>query len=166
MANQPTARMIKLAREIGAIRNGKPDWYRVAEFFAPPEFLQGAPASRPVGRPKNEKPDDQSDEVLAIEINHLKWTKKFASVKKACEHLSESGFYERRYVTADVAKDSAGKPLFGPDGKGSVIQKTKTIKIANPWKGVPAATLKRRYQAWLKIEKQRQTEMSIAIPLE
>jgi hypothetical protein len=66
-----------------------------------------------------------------------------------------------------VAKDSAGKTLFGPDGKVFLVtQKTKQIKCSNPWKGIPAETLKRRYQAWLRLEKQRQIELSISIPPE
>jgi hypothetical protein len=167
MAKQIKPGMLRFAKALGAMKNGRPDWYLVAEELAAvaaPELLKGEPvASRPAGRPKSKKPDDESDEVLAIEIDYLKWTKKFASLKKACEYLSESGFYERQYVTNDVARDSAGEPIRGPDGKFLVIKHTKTIKFRNPWKAIPAETLKRRYQAWLKLEKLRRAEMSITI---
>jgi hypothetical protein len=164
MAKQIKPGMLRFAKAMGAMKNGRPDWYLVAEELAAvavPELLEGEPASRPVGRPK--RSDD--DTALATEINYLKETKKFPSLKKACAHLSVSDFYEQRkqrHVITDVARDSAGKQLFGPDGEVLIIR--KQIKLANPWKGIPAETLKRRYQAWLKVEKQRQIEMSIPIP--
>ena len=49
MSKQPTARMIKFASDIGAIKNGKPNRNRVAEELATiaiPELLEGKPGSQ------------------------------------------------------------------------------------------------------------------------
>jgi hypothetical protein len=84
VAKQIRQGMLDLAKQIGAMRKGKPDWYMVAEYFAAiahPELLESPPISRPVGRPKKNRI------WLVYDVNLLRLTG--CTIKEACRRLAD-----------------------------------------------------------------------------
>jgi hypothetical protein len=132
--------MIDFAKRVGAMKNGRPDWYLVAEHLAKiskPELLgeNGTTTRRP-GRPKND------DDFLAMEVHRVMWAFD-VGVREACRRIALGWKVPIRKVH--------GLPPGRWATRGSA------------WKGKHPATLEQRYFRWLKGEKERQQKLTIEI---
>jgi hypothetical protein len=130
--------MLQFAKDIGAMRNGRPDWYAVAERLAPfaagefPQLLQDDfPVSRPAHRPRKE------DWYWLFRDVDLVRRQRNCTVKKACELLAKGEKpYRARYTV------SAGERHW--------------IRIqSGAWQGTKAKTLEQRYYEWLRHQKKQ-----------
>ena len=121
--------MRELAKQLGAMRGGQPDWYAVAEHLAEtarPDLLKDPPLSRRVGRPK-ENWDGLYDDVRLVMQQ-----KRYRGVLKACKDLSK-GYLPRQINWR------------APDG--TVL---KLRAAYGEWKGIKPRTLQQRYQDSLR----------------
>jgi len=131
--------LVDFAKRVKAMRNGRPDWYLVAEHLAAishPELLaeDGATTHGP-GRPKND------DDFLAMEVHRLVWSFD-VGVREACRRISRGDKVPIRKVHG------------APTGRWT---------HGSPWKGTNPGTLEQRYFRWLKDEKKRQEKLTIEI---
>jgi hypothetical protein len=119
--------MIEFAKQNGAMRGGRPDWYVVAEILAVlarPDLLNDYSASRSVGREKGPWP------FLFVDVQEVR-RQKHCSILKACEHLS-AGYHPHSY-----SKVINGKQM--------------TFRMASgAWKGKKPTTLRQRYLQHLR----------------
>ena len=86
MRKRIRAAMVELAREIGAMRGGRPDWYLVAEHLAEtarPVLLESPPESnRPTGRPKAD------GYAIVFDVTAVR-NEKGCGVREACNLLAQ-----------------------------------------------------------------------------
>jgi hypothetical protein len=98
------AAMMELAREIGAMRGGRPDWYLVAEHLAEiarPDLLESPPKSnRPTGRPKAD------GFAIVLDVSAVR-REKGCGVVEACKLLAQGELPHR--VTAHRLDGTAVK---------------------------------------------------------
>src|SRR5215213_7016317 len=117
MAKRIRPAMLRFAKEIGAWKGNRPDWYLVAEQLAEiavPELLSEEPSGRGPGRPPApERGIHDRDDFFAAEVHRVQWS--FGcGVKEAC---------------CIIAKGSKKVPL--PTRSG---QPKRSI-TSGPWKG-------------------------------
>jgi hypothetical protein len=146
MAKQIKPGMLRFAKDIGAIKNGKPDWYLVAELLARiavPELLEETPAAPLPGRPKL-----ADNDFLAMEIRRVMATSACGE-REAC----------RRIARGDLVRSPVSL-WRGPGDRVTVYTK------GSPWKGQNPLTLEGRYARWKRAEKAREARMRITIPAE
>jgi hypothetical protein len=137
--------MQKFAKTIDAVRNGRPDWYAVAEFLVPfaaeqfPELLSDdVPANDGPGRPPKEW------YWLAHDVDLIR-RQRHCTIKRACLQLAKG---ERPYLT---------RVTLGSGERQSVrIQSGK-------WKGEKPRTLEQRYFEWMRGWKKESEQRSIKI---
>jgi hypothetical protein len=132
--------MVDFAKRVGAMRNGRPDWYRVAEHLAAiskPELVaKDGATTRGPGRSKND------DDFLAMEVHRVMWA--FGvGVRTACRRISRGDKVPIRKVHG------------GPTGRW--------MTLGSPWKRTNPGTLEQRYFRWLKDEKKRQKKLTTEI---
>jgi hypothetical protein len=131
--------LVDFAKRLGAMRNGRPDWYLVAEHLAAisnPELLaEDGATTRGPGRPKN------GDDFLAMEVHRLMWSFNIG-VREACRRISRGDKVPIRKVHGTS---------------------TDRWTRGSPWKGTNPGTLEQRYFRWLKDEKKRQEKLTIEI---
>jgi hypothetical protein len=139
--------MVEFAKCIDAVRNGRPDWYAVAEFLAPfafehfPELLlDDMPAAngRP-GRPAIEW------YWLVHDVDLLIRQRKCRTVKVACRLLAKGEEPYRVRVTTGEGKRRAARMQSGP------------------WKGKKPRSLEQRYYEHLRVWGKLAEEQSIEI---
>jgi hypothetical protein len=132
--------MVDFAKRVGAMRNGRPDWYGVAERLAEiskPELVaKDGATTRGPGRPKND------DDFLAMEVHRVMWAFD-VGVREACRRISLGRKVPIRKVHGR------------PPGRWATH--------GSPWKDKHAGTLEQRYFRWLKGEKKRQQKLTIEI---
>jgi hypothetical protein len=131
--------MVNFANRIGAMRNGRPDWYAVAVALAEiskPELLaeDGAMTTRGPGRPKNE------NDFLAMEVHRVMWAFDVGA-EEACRRIERGD-----KVPLATRPDKPPRFTFG-----------------SPWKGIRCTTLASRYWRWRRAEKERQEKLAVKI---
>ena len=140
MAKRIKPAMLRYAANIpGAIKkNGRPDWYLVAEELAQlfiPELLQeDTVIARGPGRPKG------NDDFFAADVHWMMQSAE-CGVAEACRKLS------------------LGDQMQVPSRPG-----TRRYIKTDRYKGKNPDTLEQRYFRWLKREKERQQKLAIEIP--
>ena len=137
MAKRIRQAMVDFAKHIGAMRGGRPDWYRVAEALAAiakPELMKGEAKDTHLGRPKND------DDFLAVEVQRVMWTFD-VGVREACRRIARG--YKVPLPTLP------GKP--------------PRWTVGSPWKGTKPGTLEQRYFRWWKLEQERQKKLTTEI---
>lgn len=131
MAKRIRESMLGLAKEIGAVRrDGRPDWYAVAEHLAAeqrPELLL-----RDTGRRRG--PQARPWRWLCHDVE-LVQAQRRCSIQDACGFLSEGKYPETTvYLSAEVAQ------------KLGVDPGTHKVRAAGGrWKGMSVLTLERKY---------------------
>jgi hypothetical protein len=138
--------MRQFAKNIDAIRNGRPDWYAVAEFLVPfaaeqfPELLRDdVPANGPAGRPPKE-----NWYWLVHDVDLIR-QQRHCTVKKACQQLAKG-------VAPHVGRITLGSG----DRRSVRIQSGK-------WEGTKPKTLEQRYYEWMRGWKKESAERSLKI---
>ncbi len=119
--------LLAFAQGLGAVKGGRPDWYRVAEHLASeflPELLVGEPDTRGEGRPRSDL------DWLAMEVVRVMGVFNCGQ-KVAC----------RKIARGDKV------PLVG---------KPNRFTKGSRWKGENPGTLEQRFQRWKDREKERQ----------
>ncbi len=137
MAKRITAAMLEFAKQLGATKNGRPDWYIVAEQLAAiavPELLydNGLKKCGSGRRPKNY-------DFLAMEVHRVMWINN-CGVRAAC----------RKIAKGDKV------PLPARNG-------VKRYIIGGPWKGENPGTLETQYWRWFEREEKRQKKLTVKI---
>jgi hypothetical protein len=129
MRRQIRASMLRFAKDIDAMRHGRPDWYAVAEFLVPfaaeqfPQLLRDdLPASRPAHRPPKE-----NWYWLVHDVDLIRRQRRKCTVKEACRLLAKGEAPHRVLVTSADGRRRPGR-----------IQSGR-------WAGMQAQTLEQRY---------------------
>lgn len=126
--------MLQFAKEIGAVRNGRPDWYAVAEYLVPfaagkfPQLLgDDSPASRPAHRPPKE-----NWFWLVHDVNLIIRQKEGCTVIEACRLLAKG---ERPHRVFAYNQAGESREVYIQSGK---------------WRGMKPRTLEQRYYDHLR----------------
>jgi hypothetical protein len=141
--------MVEFAKRIDAFRNGRPDWYAVAEFLAPfafehfPELLRDdMPAkNRPEGRPAIEW------YWLVHDVELIRQQRPGYTVKAAIKLLA-NGEAPHRVLMTDA---------------GTGERRPGRIQ-SGLWKGQKPRSLEQRYYEHLRVWEKLAEEQSIEIP--
>jgi hypothetical protein len=142
--------MVDFAKRIGAVRGGRPDWYRVAVALAKiskPELLAGGRVTtRGPGRPKSD------NDFLAMEVHRVMLACD-VGVLEACRRISRGDRVPLATPPWQVSAPTDG-------GEPSIARlKGKWKTKGSAWKGIPATTLTTRYWRWRRAENERQQEL-------
>jgi hypothetical protein len=137
--------MLEFAKQIGAIRGGRPDWYVLAEHLAAiakPDLLKDPPVSKPVGRPKRET----NLSWLYMDVRMMMRRRgRGCTIKRACELLAKGERPHRIPVTVPPG----GMNVILPDGtKATLTPGTKFMMrgVMGNWKGKKVKTMVVDYQ--------------------
>ena len=141
--------MLQFAKRIDAVRNGRPDWYAVAEFLAPfafeqfPELLLDdmSATTRPEGRPAIEY------FWLVHDVELIRRQRPGCTVKDAIRLLAK-GEAPHRVLMADA---------------GTGERRPARIQ-SGPWNGQRPRSLEQRYYEHLRVWGKLAKEQAIKIP--
>jgi hypothetical protein len=146
MAKRVKAKMAAYAKHLRAMKNGRPDWYLVAEHLAEiaiPELVsQEEPSGRGPGRPKGEYA------FLAWEVDRIMREKGCGVFKACCELASPEGGPQRVRLWG------------GSDGPNWLMTR------GSPWTGENPRTLERRYHEWKNGWEEEQKRHQITVTFE
>jgi hypothetical protein len=149
MRRRVRSSMLKFAKTVDAIRNGRPDWYAVAEFLAPfaaeqfPELLSDDVPAR--GRPG--RPHKENWYWLVHDVDLVR-RQQHCTIKKACLQLAKGEAPHLSRITL-----------------GSGERRSVWILQSGKWKGEKPRTLEQRYYEWMRGWKKESAERSIKIKL-
>jgi hypothetical protein len=139
--------LLNYARRIGAMRNGRPDWYLFAEDLAKisrPDLLEEDGAvTRGAGRPKGDA------DFLAMEVHRVMWAFS-VGVAGACRRISRGDKAPLLTRTWRISPPGDEPPSATRDDRPGRLY-TKGSR----WQGINPKTLESRYWRWRRDEQKR-----------